>query len=215
MIIQFYGHSCFKLNWQNKVLVTDPYPKEIGLRSPRFSCDIVTISHHHWDHEAYQSLTGDYQIIDLPGEYEIKEIFVKGIQSFHDNNQGQLRGLNTIFNILMEGIWICHLGDLGQSKLEEHQISEIGEVDVLMVPVGGVYTINAKEAKKIIQQLSPSIIIPMHYRLPSLKIQEIDKVEKFFKEMEVAPQPQEKLVLKKKDLETKQGEVVWLKELGA
>jgi len=214
MTIQFFGHSCFKISGKNKVLVTDPYPKEIGLKPPKISCDIVTISHHHWDHCAYQNLKGDFKIIDLPGEYEIDGIFIKGIKSFHDESEGKERGLNTIFNILIEDIWVCHLGDLGQSQLSEEQVSLIGEVDVLMIPVGGVYTIGPKEAKKIIHQLEPKIIIPMHYWLPSLKIQELKKPEEFFKEKGVKPTQEEKLSLKKKDLSEKQMKVIWLKEMG-
>ena len=214
MTLQFFGHSCFKISSQNRVLITDPYPKEIGLKPPKVSCDIVTISHQHWDHNAYQNLGGDFKLIDLPGEYEIKGIFIKGIESFHDNKNGKERGLNTIFNILVEDIWVCHLGDLGQNQLSEEQLSLIGDVDILLVPVGGVYTIGPKEAKKIIHQIEPGIIIPMHYWLPSLKIQELEKIESFFKEMGLKLSQKDKLTIKKNEISQKQMETIWLKELG-
>ena len=125
------------------------------------------------------------------GEYEISGVIITGIPSFHDDTQGSERGLNTIFHIILDGLNIVHLGDLGQSKLSEEQIAQISETDILLIPVGAVYTIDAKLASDIVSQLEPKIIIPMHYFIESLKFQ-LDGVDKFLKEMgmeNVVPQP--------------------------
>ncbi len=109
-------------------------------------------------------------MIEEPGEYEVKDIFIQGIPSFHDEEEGKKRGQNTIYTIEAEGIRLCHLGDLGQKELNSDQLEKIGDIDILMVPVGGVYTINSKGAAKIISQIEPRLIIPMHYHIPRLKI---------------------------------------------
>jgi len=210
MTIRWYGHSCFKISSQGDhlTIVTDPFDKSIGLTPPRLSADIVTVSHHHYDHDNVKSLSGDPFIIDGPGEYEVKGVKVLGCSSFHDQKQGRERGENTIYLIEMDEIRVCHLGDFGQSQLSNRQLEALGQVDILMIPVGGHYTISAKESAQITKQLGPRLIIPMHYHLPSLKIK-LDKVDSFLREMGLnGKKPIEKLVVKKKDLESKKMEVV-------
>lgn len=178
----------------------DPYDESIGLKPPSFAADVLLITHDHHDHNNKKAVRGTPFLIEGPGEYEIKDIFIQGVASFHDNVQGKERGSNTIYTIESEGLKICHLGDLGQKELTTEQLEALGNIDILMVPVGGVYTIDSKEASRIISQIEPRIVIPMHYHVPKLKIK-LDDVDKFLKEMgrkAVVPQP--KLVVKPKDL---------------
>ena len=178
---------------------------------PRGNADIVVVSHGHYDHNNIKAISGAPFIIDGPGEYEIKGVSIKGLVGFHDQKQGEERGLDTIYLIELDDLRICHLGDLGQPRLTDEQIEEIGEVDILLIPVGGVYTIDARQAVEIAEQLEPSLIIPMHYKIPGLKIG-LDSADKFLKEMGIGKKPAvEKLTLKKKDLADKEMEVVVMK----
>lgn len=211
MIINWYGHSCFRLESGGIVVVTDPFPKKIGLKPFKGKADIVTVSHDHWDHNNTSAIKGAPFIIDGPGEYEIKKTVFRGIPSFHDKVKGKARGPNTIYLIQMGQIRLCHLGDLGDN-LSDNQLERIGQVDILMIPVGGVFTINSQEAPKIINQIEPRIVIPMHYQLPKLKIgAKLAPVAKFLKEMGVSKSPVPKLVVKKKDLVQGKTEVVLMK----
>jgi len=207
MRITWHGQACFQLtisgNKDKKEptkIVIDPFSKEIGLRLPKMEADILLITHQHYDHNFKEGVSGEPFLIEGPGEYEIKDIFIEGIPSFHDEVEGKERGENTIYVIEGEEMKICHLGDFGQKELTTEQLEKIGEVDILMIPVGGVYTINSKGALKIISQLEPRIVIPMHYNLPKLKIK-LEGVEKFLKEIgKKSVEPQKKLLIKKKDL---------------
>ena len=169
MKITWHGQSCFKIAIKDVTLVTDPFGKDIGLKPPHFEADIVTVSHDHHDHNNVSALRGTPFVVDGPGEYELKGVAISGISSFHDNKEGQERGKNTIFIIEAEEMRICHLGDLGEKKLTDNQLEEIGDIDILMIPVGGVYTIDSEEAAGIISQIEPRIVIPMHYKIPGLK----------------------------------------------
>ncbi|MFH1551742.1 MAG: MBL fold metallo-hydrolase [bacterium] len=213
MTITWYGHSCFKIINQGGylVVVTDPFDKKVGLTPPRIVADIITVSHDHYDHNNIKAITGDSFIVNSPGEYEIKGVGIIGCSSFHDNEKGSKLGMNTIYLIKMDKIRICHLGDLGQEKLTDRQLEIIGEVDILMIPVGNVYTINANDAVNITKQIEPSIVIPMHYNLPGLKEPLADSKE-FLKEMGLDKKSAvDKLTLKKKDLIDKKMEVVLFK----
>lgn len=205
MEIKFLGQSCFQIKGKKVTIVTDPFdPEAVGLKLPRLSAEIVTVSHHHSDHNNFSAISGTPQksqpfVVDGPGEYEISEVRIIGITSFHDKQQGKNRGKNTIYNIELEGLRITHLGDLGH-KLTEEQIEEIGSTDILLIPVGGTYTLGPEEAAEVVSQLSPSIIIPMHYQLPGLKI-ELLPPEKFLKVLgleNISPLP--KLVIKGENL---------------
>jgi L-ascorbate metabolism protein UlaG (beta-lactamase superfamily) len=213
MTISWYGQSCFKITNQggHLTIITDPFDKSIGLNPPRGSADIITVSHNHYDHNNVKSLSGESFIINGPGEYEIKGASVFGLNSFHDEKKGEERGLNTIYLIEVDNIRVCHLGDFGQEKLTDEQLEEIGEVDILMIPVGGAYTISASQAVETAEQIEPRLIIPMHYKIPGLKIK-IDGVDKFLKEMGLAKKTViDKITLKKKDLTGKEMEVILLK----
>lgn len=201
MVITWYGQSCFRIQSGELVLITDPFHKEMtGLRPPSGQADIVTISHEHEDHNNRDAIKGNPFIIDGPGEYSLKGADIAGIQSSHNTKDGQERGNNIIFLIDMEDIRICHLGDQGQ-KLSDKQLEEIQGVDVLFVPAGGTYTLNAEEALEVINQLEPKIIIPMHYKVEGLKIN-LDSVDKFAKEIGCKKENMNipRLVIKKKML---------------
>lgn len=184
MDIYWYGQACFKLKGKEASVVIDPFdPDVLGLKLPKdLEGDCVLVTHQHKDHNYTKAVTNQPIAFLSPGEYEVKGAVVTGIDSFHDNSNGSLRGKNTIWHILMDGLNIVHLGDLGQKKLIEDQVAAIGQTDILMVPVGSIFTIDAKDATEIVAQLEPKIIIPMHYGLPGMKF-ELESVEKFLKEM--------------------------------
>jgi len=211
MVITWYGQSCFKIQSGETVLFTDPFCKEVGLTPPRGQANVVTISHQHRDHNNYDALTGEPLVIKGPGEYEIKGINIRGIFSYHDNKEGKDRGTNTIYVIEVEGIKICHLGDLGEEKLNDTQVEEINGVDILMIPVGGTVTINGEDAVEVINQIEPRIVIPMHYKIPGLDAK-LDGVDVFLKEMGAGKKEAvDKLTLKKKDLPQEETEIVIMK----
>ncbi len=215
MTITWYGQSYFQINTnqgknERVNIVVDPFDKTIGLRTPKLTADILLITHNHYDHNNIKVVSGNPFLIDGLGEYEIKEVFIQGISGFHDNSQGRERGGITIYIIETEGIRLCHLGDLGQSELTAEQIDKIGNIDILMLPIGGVYTISAKEAIKIISQIEPKIIIPMHYQIPNLKIK-LDGVDKFMKVMGLGKiDSLSKLSIKSKDLLDKETKIIIL-----
>mgnify|MGYP001601107485 CR=1 FL=1 len=165
----------------------DLFSKEIGLKPPKIKDDIVMVTHDHPDHNSIEEIPPESFLINTPGEYEKKGIAIRGISSYHDKTEGKERGLNTIYVIKAEDMTICHLGDLGQEKLDEKQVDDIGDIDILLVPVGGNYTINYKEAIGVIGQIEPKIIIPMHYKIKDLKIG-LDGPEKFVKELGLTPE---------------------------
>jgi len=199
MIINFCGHSYFKIESKGTVIAVDPYSKEVGLKPARFKADIALISHDHSDHNNEKALMGDYFLLKGPGEIEKFGIFIEGIPSFHDGRSGHDRGPNTIFIINVENIKIAHLGDLGEKKLREETVEKLSDIDILMIPVGGSVTISADEAISIINQIEPKIVIPMHYKLPGLKIK-LDPVDDFIKAFGKKPEIMDKLVIKKNDL---------------
>jgi len=217
MKIAWYGQSCFKLlvkvnNGDKITLIIDPFDKEIGLTPPRGNADIVIVSHDHHDHNNVKSISGNPFLIDGPGEYDVKKVFIKGVYSFHDNKKGQERGTNTIWVIEAEEMKICHLGDLGQDALSDKQLEKIGEIDVLMIPVGGVYTIDGSEAVKIINQIEPKVVIPMHYKIPGLNVK-LNSVDKFLEEIGGAKETMEELSIQKNDLTEEEMKVVVMKPL--
>ena len=214
MIIQYYGHSCFKLTTkpagrgqEDVSFFIDPFDKSIGLRPPQGQADLVLVSHHHPDHDNVEALKGDPRIIDLPGEFSVKGINIIGIPSYHDENEGKDRGLNTIFLIECEDIKLCHLGDLG-TTLSEKQLEKIGTVDILMIPIGGNYTIDYKQAIETIKKIEPNVIIPMHFKLKNSTVA-IDDEKKFCAEIGNCSSDRPlKINLKKKDLDEKKMEII-------
>lgn len=200
--IYWAGQSCFEISVSNSKdheanIVIDPYDEEIGLKLPNLSADILLVTHQHHDHNNTKGVKGDPFLVEGPGEYEVKGVFIQGIPSFHDDVSGKERGQNTIFVLEAEGMRFCHLGDLGQKQLTDEQLEKIDGVDVLMIPVGGGgYTIDSSSAQKIISQIEPKIIIPMHFALPK-NTAKLDEVSKFLKTMgKNSITPQDKLIVK-------------------
>jgi len=216
MQINWLGHACFRILWaQNKHepvrIVIDPFSEEIGLKLPPLEAELLLISHNHYDHNNIAKVRGNPFLIQEPGEYEVRDVFIQGIDSFHDDSQGKERGKNIIFTIEAEGLNICHLGDLGQKRLTDEQLEKIGNIDILMVPVGGIFTIDGRGAQDIISQIEPRLVIPMHYSLPKLKIK-LDSLDKFLKVMGQKAETQKKLKIQKKDLPTEETEIVILEK---
>ncbi len=215
MQITWLGHASFRFQGKHGAdlisVVTDPFKSEkVGLKMPRVEADIVTISHDHDDHNDIAALKGEPFVVRGAGEYEVKGVYIDGIQSFHDAKKGAERGLNIIYRFEIEDMSITHLGDLGH-ELDDKQLEQIEGTDILLVPVGGVYTIDAQAAVSVINQIEPRIVIPMHYQVPGLKLaNQLDGVEKFLKAIAIKPRHEEKLKITKKDLPQSDMEVVIL-----
>ncbi len=190
MEISWLGHSCFKIRSRQATVITDPYPPDLGYALGKPTAHIVTVSHQHPGHSYVQGIGGEPRLVTGPGEYEINGVLITGITTFHDREQGQKRGKNTVYLIEVDEVSVCHLGDLGH-VLTAEQVEEIGTVDVLLLPVGGVSTINAPVAAEVVRQLEPKAVVPMHYKTEALSW-ELEPVGRFLKEMgvkEVNSQP--------------------------
>lgn len=220
MNISWYGHSCFKIQTKAKrggeevTIITDPFDKSIGLRRPQGQANIVTISHDHGDHSDTELLKGDFFVANSPGEFSIQGVTIEGIDSFHDKEEGALRGRNTIFVFESEDMRVCHLGDLGH-ELTDSQVDAIGDIDILMIPVGGTYTLDAKEAKKVVGQIEPKIIIPMHYKVDGLTLDVTDETD-FCNELGATIKDKlPRLSVKKKDLFETENKVIVMNMLNS
>ncbi len=216
MTIDWYGQSCFKIDAREGVIAIDPFAKDIGLTSPRFHADVLLVTHQHADHANTQAISarstkadkienkdkegGTPLIIDGPGEYEAGGFSITGIATFHDSREGKERGPNTVFRIESEGVVAAHLGDFGENALREETLEALGNVDILMIPVGGVYTIDSEGAVKAANQIEPRIIIPMHYHIPGLKFK-LAPVDDFLKSYGASKAERvDRLVVRKRDL---------------
>jgi L-ascorbate metabolism protein UlaG (beta-lactamase superfamily) len=192
------GHSAFKIIGKEITIVTDPFdPETVGFPFPKVEADVVTVSHSHSDHNFLKGVKGDFICFDSPGEYEIKNSEIVGIDSFHDDKNGSERGHNTIFSLEVDGIHICHLGDLGTS-LSSDQLEKIDGADILIIPVGGVKVIDPKAAVKVISEIEPKIVIPVHYK--EGKLTDFEPLEHFVKEIGKDPKKTDRLKIQKKDL---------------
>ena len=174
--IRWHGHSCFEIT--NEItLVTDPHDgKSIGIHAPDVLGDIILVSHDHYDHNSVESVEKEESIVVR--DERIKTVLgvkIRGVISFHDESAGMKRGENIIYVFTMDNISFCHLGDLGH-ELDEDAVQQIGDVDVLFIPIGGNFTIDAEKAWNVINGIKPKIVIPMHYKFGglSLPIAEID-----------------------------------------
>jgi L-ascorbate metabolism protein UlaG (beta-lactamase superfamily) len=197
-----------KIGSDGITLATDPFDKTTGLKVPNFEADIVTVSHDHFDHNNISALRGDPFVINSPGEFDYKGVMVQGVASYHDKVYGVKRGDNIIYRIEMDGITVVHLGDLGHVLENEHLEHLVG-ADILMIPVGGEYTIDGGEAAKVVSQIEPRMVIPMHYKIKGLKI-DIDTADKFIKELGIKAENEDKLKISKKDLPQDSMELVVL-----
>ena len=178
MKIEYFGHSCFKLTESTGTSVLcDPYDPSVGYDLPELEADAVTISHHHFDHDYLQAVKCKPVVIDKECSYDLPGVEINAIKSFHDEKSGKKMGENLIFKFRMDGIDICHLGDLGEVCSSE-LIDLLLPVNVLLIPVGGTYTIDAEMAKEYVDRIMPDVVIPMHYKAKGCKL-DIDKVDEF------------------------------------
>jgi len=209
MEIKYLGHASFLIKTKNAKVVTDPFdPKTTGLKYPKTEADMVTVSHGHDDHnQAHLVVAPEGKsplVFDMPGEFESRGVRIFGFRSFHDDKHGAERGENTLYKIEAEGISVLHCGDLGFVP-DDAFIDSIGDVDILMVPTGGFYTIDPEAATQLIKKVEPSIVIPMHYNHKDLdqknfgQLVAVTEFTKKFGTENVAPIP--KLVVKKDELE--------------
>lgn len=178
MKIRYLGHSSFLLTESTgTAIVCDPYGDAVGFSMPAVSADAVTVSHHHFDHDNVKAVGGNPVILDREQGYELPGVLINAVKSFHDDRQGALRGENVIFKFRMDGLDVCHLGDLGEECSSE-LIEAILPVNILLIPVGGNYTIDAAMAKEYVDRIMPDVVIPMHYRVKGCEV-DIDKVDEF------------------------------------
>src|SRR3989337_1528539 len=203
MKLQLLGLSSFKISTVSVAVVTDPFdPQKVGLPYPKIQADLVLSSHDHFDPRYLEAVTGEPFVIGAPGEYEVKDVKVWGFPSFHDAENGSKRGKNTVYLFEAEGLSLCHLGDLGH-PLDEKTVEEFEDLDVLFMPVGGTFTIGPSEAAKIVAQLEPKIIIPMHYCVEGMNdsFKELQPVSAFLGEMGVEQaEPRDELTVSAKAL---------------
>ncbi|MBI4037961.1 MBL fold metallo-hydrolase [Candidatus Curtissbacteria bacterium] len=172
--IWWYGQACFRIKGKSASVVVDPYDSNFtGLPKLKLEGDVVCVTHQHEDHNNVTSVKSaegkEPFVISGPGEYETSGVNIVGVPSFHDDKEGAERGKNTIYNISIDDVDIVHLGDLGQKALSQAQLEILSNCDILLIPVGGVFTISGKDAPDIIAELEPKIIVPMHYKVEGLK----------------------------------------------
>ena len=217
MKISWYGQSLFHISSRTKKsqvqISINPFEKEVGLKMPTLKTDIL-LSGNKENHNL-KLIKNDYFLIDKPGEYEVKEVFIDGIPTFNfkENKEGETERSfngNTIYTIEVENIKICHLGNLNQKELKEDQLERIGMVDILMLPIGGVDTIAAEDAINIMNQIEPGITIPMQYAVPGLKTK-LNSLDSFLKLSKVEDlKPIEKLIIKKGEIDPEQSTIITL-----
>lgn len=181
MKIQWLGHSSFRLiESTGTTIITDPFdPASVGYGMAYLPCDAVTSSHAHKDHNFFTGVKGNPVIINMPGTFDIKGVGVTGITSMHDSQSGELRGSNIIYKFHLDGVTVCHLGDIGEACTAD-LIEQLMPSNILLIPVGGNFTISAEEAKEYVDKLMPDIVIPMHYKTKHTDF-DIDKVDSFLR----------------------------------
>lgn len=187
MKVTWLGHSAFRLEESTgTTIITDPYGKKVGYEMARQTCDAVTVSHDHFDHNNLKTIDGTYEVLNTVGSFEIKGIHINSFRSYHDREKGSRRGSNIIFKYRIDGVEICHLGDIGE-ECSPLIAEALGSVDVLLIPVGGRYTLNYTQAMEYVEFLMPNVVIPMHYKTDdcSLDIDDSDDFVDMFDDEDV------------------------------
>lgn len=181
MKIQWLGHSAFRLTESTGAsIITDPFdPSAVGYGMAYLPCDAVTSSHGHSDHNNFKGVKGNPVIINQPGTFDVNGIKVHSVQCFHDDSEGAKRGKNLIYLFRLDGVTVCHMGDVGEECTPE-LIEQLIPVNILLLPVGGNYTIDAEQAKEYVDRIMPDVVIPMHYKTKHTDY-DIDKVENFLR----------------------------------
>ena len=196
---RWFGHNCFRIKAREATVLTDPLDRVTGYVMPKQTADVVTISHDHPGHANLNAVKPEFATVNGPGEYEIHDVFITGIRTYHDDARGAERGYNTVYLIELEGMVICHLGDLGHALTEE-QAETMSKVDILLVPAGGGNVIDPVKAAELIGQIEPKIVIPMQYAAGGGD-RSLGTLEAFCKQLGVeVPTPEEKLTLRQSDL---------------
>ncbi len=181
--IKWLGHACVRLRGRDVTVLMDPVSPETGYSPAKQRADIVTVSHPHPGHRYLELVRPGYRLVEGPGEYEIKGTFITGIRTYHDEERGARLGKNTVYIVDLDGVQICHLGDLGH-VLNDEQAELLSEVDVLLVPVGGGSTLDADRAVEVVGQIEPHIVIPLQFRTEQGD-RERDPVDRFMRAMGV------------------------------
>ena len=182
MEITWFGQTCFRLSERGlATVVTDPYSPEIGLTLPRSRAHIVTVSYDDPQCRYTSGVRGPFKLLDGPGEYEIGTVFITAIATYADGKRGATRGLNTVFTFSFDSLTVCHLGRLGHVPTQS-QVEDLGTVDILLVPVGGVGSLSPAQASEVISLFEPSFVIPMYYKIPGLQ-DKLGTLSRFLKEM--------------------------------
>ena len=210
MKIEYFGHSCFRLtDCFGQSLLTDPYTG-IGYELPKgLVADIVSLSHSHYDHNAVHLIKHTNCVKEVENR-QIGNIALFGIDSFHDEMGGSLRGKNIVYKMQMDGINCCHLGDLGE-PCNSALLEKIGEVDILFIPIGGRYTIDSDEAQTYIRAIQPKIVIPMHYKTADGMI-DISKPERFLKAFDKVERVGNTYIVNKEELINHETKVVFMEK---
>lgn len=197
--IRWFGHNCFRIRAREATVLTDPVGKKTGYSLPKQTADIVTISHNHPGHNNLAAIKPDFQVIDGPGEYELHEVFISGLRTYHDKEKGASLGYNTVFRLEFGGLTYGHLGDLGHTLIDDH-IEALSNVDVLFAAVGGGPLLSASDMAEVVGAISPKMLIPMQFRTSKGDANR-DEVAPFAKHLGVdLPNPVDKLTLKASDL---------------
>ncbi len=199
MEIVWLGHSCFRIKGKEASLITDPFPKNLGYTLGRVTADVVTVSHAHPGHSFVEGISGEPKVLRRPGEYEIGNILINGLVTYHDEEHGAKLGKNVVYLMEIDQVLICHLGDIGHI-LTPDQVGELSGVEVLLIPVGGKSTLDGAAAAKTVRLLEPRLVIPMHYKTPATTL-DIEPVDRFLKEMGLKTlEPQQKVMVTKSTL---------------
>ncbi len=171
MTIKWLGHSCFLITTESGArILMDPPDASVGYELSPVECDAVTVSHAHYDHCNTALALGEPEIVSCPGEYRVKGVGITGVSTWHDEVLGKKRGPNTVFVLEAEGMRMAHLGDLGAMPGEE-ALAAMRPVDIALIPVGGVYTVDAEQARQVANALAPKVLIPMHYKTPAISFE--------------------------------------------
>lgn len=200
--ITFFGHAMFLVeSSEGTKIAMDPYDQQIKDSLPDVSADLLLISHDHFDHSNIDLFKNRPEVVDSPEKNNIKGIQIEGIKTYHDRSHGAERGENIIFKFLVDGIQFVHLGDLGH-MLSKEQLGKLKNVGVAMLPIGGVYTINFKEAIQLIDNIAPRVAIPMHFKQEDTKT-DVDGIRPFLQEIQGHKNLGHTIEITKKDLPAK------------
>lgn len=196
---RWLGHNCFRIRAREASVLTDPVDRSTGYAAAKQTVDVVTISHEHQGHTNLGLIKSEYQVVRGPGEYEMHDIFITGIRTYHDAEKGKIRGHNTVYLLEVEGMRICHLGDLGHPLTEEHT-EALSNVDVLLVPAGGGDVLSPAVAAEVVATLEPKLVIPMQYRT-EIGDTGLGPVDEFCKHLGIpVPEAEDKLTLRSSEL---------------